>query len=164
MHESKSEPMLRDNKRLPLSDLSSVVPTFLLLIFIIIPIWLTILLPITLFYQLIKFIYKKCTMMLTTTTTVRKSTDPRVSSSRSGISNHGHIQQNEMYQNKEYKSSSSNENFSTKHPSSSPSSSPTTIKTTFPSVDHSTRPCDIIIYGATGFTGYSSSSPTLSSS
>lgn len=151
MHESKSEPMLRDNKRLPLSDLSSVVPTFLLLIFIIIPIWLTILLPITLFYQLIKFIYKKCT-----TTTIRKSTDPRVSSSRSGSLNHGHIQkqQHEMYQNNEYKSSS-NESFSTKHPSS-PSSSPTTIKTTFPSVDHSTRPCDIIIYGATGFTGYSS--------
>ena len=162
MHESKSEPMLRDNKRLPLSDLSSVVPTFLLLIFIIIPIWLTILLPITLFYQLIKFIYKKCAMMLTTTT-VRKSTDPRVSSSRSGSSNHGHVKQNEMYQNNEYKSSS-NENFSPKNPSSSPSSSSTTIKTTFSSVDHSTRPCDIIIYGATGFTGYSSSSPTLSSS
>jgi hypothetical protein len=157
--------MLRDNKRLPLSDLSSVVPTFLLLIFIIIPIWLTILLPITLFYQLIKFIYKKCTMMLiTSTTTVRKSTDPRVSSSRSGSSNHGHIQkqQNEMYQNNEYKSSSNESSFSTKHPSSSPSSSsPTTIKATFPSVDHSTRPCDIIIYGASGFTGYS---PTLSSS
>jgi hypothetical protein len=51
----KNDPMIRDKKQLPLSDFGTSVIAFLGSIFIIVPLWFTLLLPLTVAWQTVSF-------------------------------------------------------------------------------------------------------------
>ena len=59
MYESRSDPLFKDKKSLPLSSYGTV-PLFFLYVFILFPFWLLILLPITILYQTVSYILKFC--------------------------------------------------------------------------------------------------------
>jgi short subunit dehydrogenase-like uncharacterized protein len=58
MGKDGSDPMVRDKKALPLSGFWSVLPSFLSFLFIVTPLWLFVLVPITLIFQLFIKLYQ----------------------------------------------------------------------------------------------------------
>ncbi len=78
MDEVKGDPMTKDGKRLPLDGGISVFFSFLFYTLVILPIWLFILLPLTIVYQIFNFILSKCL-------SGKRSKDSRPTSSNQAI-------------------------------------------------------------------------------